>query len=122
VNILSKVTWKSMEKNRPRTIATILGVIVSAAMFMAVVTLAWSIRDYMVRGYRFINGDFFVSFSYKFKHFRAILTTLFFNISGRLTMSMCSVSIKLVCFAVHNVNCTDKLSIFNNRKLCRNNA
>lgn len=64
MNILSKVTRKAMWKNRARSIATILGVIVSAAMFMAVVTLAWSIRDYMVRGYRFLNGDFFVSFSY----------------------------------------------------------
>ncbi len=64
MSILSKVTWKAMWKSRPRTIATILGVIVSAAMFMAVTTLAWSIRDYMVRGYIYNNGDFFVSFGY----------------------------------------------------------
>ncbi len=47
MNILSKVTWKAMWKNRTRTIVTIIGVILSAAMFMAVVTAAFSFWSWL---------------------------------------------------------------------------
>ena len=63
MNILSKVTWKGMWKNKTRTIVTIIGIILSAAMFMAVLTLAFSLRDFMLRGTLYENGDYYVHFS-----------------------------------------------------------
>ena len=63
MNILSKVTWKAMWKNKTRTIVTIIGIILSAAMFMAVVTLAFSLRDFMLRGTYYEQGDYYVRFS-----------------------------------------------------------
>ena len=64
MNILQKVTWKAMWKNRTRTIVTIIGVILSAAMFSAVTTAAFSIRDFLVRGYVYSEGDYFVNYDY----------------------------------------------------------
>ena len=62
MNILSKVTWQSMWKNKTRTIVTIIGIVLSAAMFMAVFTLAFSLRDFMYRGAIYEQGDYYVSF------------------------------------------------------------
>lgn len=67
MNILNKVTWQAMWKNRTRTIVTVIGVILSAAMFMAVTTAAYSAWDFMVRGYRYEIGDFYVNFNYATK-------------------------------------------------------
>lgn len=64
MNILHKVTWKAMWKNRTRTIVTIIGVILSAAMFSAVTTAAFSIRDFLIRGYIHAEGDYFVHYDY----------------------------------------------------------
>ncbi len=38
MNIMNKVTLQAMKKNRVRTIVTIIGIILSAAMFTAVTT------------------------------------------------------------------------------------
>lgn len=64
MNILSKVTWKGMWKNKTRTIVTIIGVILSAAMFMAVTTLGYSLWDYLVRSEIHNSGDFYLRFDY----------------------------------------------------------
>ncbi len=64
MNILSRVTWKSMWKNKTRTIVTIIGIILSAAMFMAVVTLGFSLHNYLLRGYIYESGDYYVRFSF----------------------------------------------------------
>lgn len=64
MNILSRVTWKAMWKNRARTIVTIIGVILSVAMFTAVATMAASAWDFLYRGYRYTEGDYYVSFSF----------------------------------------------------------
>lgn len=42
MNIITKFTWMNMKKNRNRTIASIIGVIVSATMFTAILTLLYS--------------------------------------------------------------------------------
>lgn len=63
MNILSRVTWKAMLQNKTRTVVTIIGIILSAAMFMAVLTLAFSLRDFMLRGTLYENGDYYVHFS-----------------------------------------------------------
>ena len=64
MNILSKVTWQAMWKNKTRTIVTIIGVVLSAAMFMSITTAAYSFWDFAVRGYAYEKGDFFVQFDY----------------------------------------------------------
>ena len=63
MNILSKVTWKAMWKNKTRTVVTIIGIILSAAMFMAVVTLGMSLQDFLFRGYIYQIGDYYVNFN-----------------------------------------------------------
>ena len=50
MNILGKVTWKTMWKNRTRTIVTIIGVILASAMFTAVTTMGTSLRNFLIRG------------------------------------------------------------------------
>ena len=50
MNIFNKVTLQSMKKSRTRTIVTIIGVILSAAMITAVATFAVSLQNYMVNG------------------------------------------------------------------------
>lgn len=64
MNIMKRLTWKSLWLNKTRTIVTIIGVVLSAALFMAVTTAAYSLWDFMVRGYEYESGDWFVSFDY----------------------------------------------------------
>lgn len=47
MNIFWKLTRKTMRENRVRTAATIVGVILSAAMFTAVTTLCVSMVAYL---------------------------------------------------------------------------
>lgn len=61
MNILSKVTWKAMWQNRTRTLVTVAGVILSAAMFTAVAVMGISAWDFMVRGYTYEDGDYYLS-------------------------------------------------------------
>lgn len=60
MSILSKVTWKTMWKNKTRTMVTIGGVILAAALFMAVTTAVYTAWDFMIRGAASERGDFFV--------------------------------------------------------------
>ena len=48
MNIMNKITLKSLRKNRTRTIVTIIGVILSAAMITAVTTFISSMQAYML--------------------------------------------------------------------------
>lgn len=64
MNIIHKVTWQSMWKNKTRTIVTIISVILSAAMFMAGMTMVYSLWDYVVTSNVHEAGDFFVEFNY----------------------------------------------------------
>ena len=64
MNILGKVTWKTMWKNRTRTIVTIIGVILASAMFTAVTTMGTSLRNFLIRGNVFEEGDYYVQFAY----------------------------------------------------------
>ena len=50
MNIFNKVTLQGMKKSRTRTIVTVIGVILSAAMITAVATFAVSLLNYMVNG------------------------------------------------------------------------
>ena len=64
MNIMNRLTWKSLWRNKTRTMTTIIGIGLSAALFMAVTTAAYSLWDFMVRGYEYESGDWFVSFDY----------------------------------------------------------
>ena len=57
MKILHHVTWQTLWRNRTRTIVTIIGVILSAAMFTAVTTMGISLLDYMVRREVYSDGD-----------------------------------------------------------------
>ena len=64
MNILHKLTWKSMWKNKTRTAVTVVGILLSAARFMAVTTLGYSLWNFLVRGEIYTYGDWFVRFDY----------------------------------------------------------
>ena len=49
MNILNKVTRKALGRNRMRTFVTIIGIVLSAAMFTAVTTSITSIQEEMLR-------------------------------------------------------------------------
>lgn len=64
MKILTSLTWKTMWKNRIRTVVTLVGIVLSAAMFMAVMTLALSLWNFMVESTVRHTGDFFISYTY----------------------------------------------------------
>lgn len=47
MNIFSKLTLKTLKENRTRTLVTVAGIIISAAMFTAITTLIVSLQTYM---------------------------------------------------------------------------
>ena len=64
MNILNKVTWQAMWKNKTRTIVTIIGIILSAAMFTAVTTLGVSLVSYLIDISAYNEGDYFIRYDY----------------------------------------------------------
>ena len=64
MKILNKVTWKAMWQNRVRTLVTIAGIILSAAMFTAVTTLGISALNYLIESTVYDSGDYFLRFDY----------------------------------------------------------
>lgn len=60
MNILHHLTWKSMVANRTRTLVTVLGVLLSAALFCTVTTLAMSVRSYLIDLQIYHGGDYYV--------------------------------------------------------------
>lgn len=62
MNIFHKVALQGLKKNRTRTLVTIIGVILSAAMITAVTTFGVSLLDYVTRGAIQKNGDWQVAF------------------------------------------------------------
>ncbi len=57
MNIFHKVTVKSLKENRTRTVVTVIGVILSAAMICAVTTFASSLQNFMLRGAVYDGGN-----------------------------------------------------------------
>lgn len=64
MNILNKVTWQAMWKNKTRTIVTIIGIILSAAMFTAVTTLGVSLVSYLIDIAVYNDGDYFIRYDF----------------------------------------------------------
>ncbi|MBQ7916234.1 MAG: ABC transporter permease [Firmicutes bacterium] len=59
MNIFYKVTAQSLWKNRTRTMVTIVGIILSAAMITAVTSLVSSFQDYLYRMTAYENGNWY---------------------------------------------------------------
>ncbi len=57
MNILNKVTLQSLKKNKTRTVVTIIGIILSAAMICAVTTCVSSLRNYTLENMIYQEGD-----------------------------------------------------------------
>ncbi len=62
MNIFNKIALQSMKKNRTRTIVTMTGVALSAAMITATVTFGLSLMDYAAAGAALKYGDWHVAF------------------------------------------------------------
>ena len=62
MNIMNRLAWRSLSKNRTRTLVTIIGIILSAAMFAAVATLGVSLLQYLVDITIYNTGDYFIRF------------------------------------------------------------
>ena len=63
MNIFHRVAVQSLKKNRTRTIVTIIGVILSAAMFTAVTTMVSTLYSYLERMQSYERGSYYLSFS-----------------------------------------------------------
>lgn len=63
MNIFHKITRQSLFKSRTRTLVTIIGVILSAAMITAVATFAISLQTYLANGAAVKYGDWHVAFT-----------------------------------------------------------
>ncbi|MDE6639137.1 MAG: ABC transporter permease [Acetatifactor sp.] len=57
MNIFNKVTLQSLKKNKTRTIVTIIGIMLSAAMICAVTTFVSSIQNYILEYTIYNNGN-----------------------------------------------------------------
>lgn len=62
MNIFNKVTLQGMKKSRTRTIVTIIGVVLSAAMITAVATFGTSLLNFLVNGSIVKYGGWHVEF------------------------------------------------------------
>ena len=60
MSVLSNVTVNTLKKNRVRTLVTIIGIILSAAMFTAVASIITSLHDFAVRGEKANAGNYHV--------------------------------------------------------------
>lgn len=63
MNIFHKVTLQSMKKNRTRTVVTIIGVILSAAMITAVASFGTSLLNYLVNSSIAKYGGWHIAFT-----------------------------------------------------------
>lgn len=63
MNVFNKVILQGMKKSRTRTLVTIIGVILSAAMITGVLTFGVSLLSYMAKGAAHKYGDWHIEFS-----------------------------------------------------------
>ena len=57
MNVFTRVTWRTLMKNRVRTLVTIVGILLSTAMFTAVSTMVVSFQDYLYRSTMAVTGN-----------------------------------------------------------------
>lgn len=73
MNIMNKTTLRSLKKNKTRTLVTIIGVILSAAMITAVTTFASSIQNFLVEYTISNNGDWHTSIDVSMDYYQDIV-------------------------------------------------
>lgn len=59
MNIFHKVTLRYLKENRTRTLVTIVGIVLSAAMFTAVTTSISSLRNYLINSTIYTEGNWY---------------------------------------------------------------
>ena len=59
MNVFNKVTLESLKKNRTRTVVTIIGIMLSAAMICASTTLVSSMQNFVLRCEIYSSGDWY---------------------------------------------------------------
>ena len=62
MNIFQKTTLKNLKENRTRTLVTIVGIILSAAMFTATTISISSLRHCLIQYYIYEDGNWHGSF------------------------------------------------------------
>ncbi|MDQ0340517.1 putative ABC transport system permease protein [Caldalkalibacillus uzonensis] len=62
MKVLRQLTWRYLKLNRKRTIVTVIGIILSAAMITGVATLVASFQDLFVRAVQMTDGSHHASF------------------------------------------------------------
>lgn len=62
MNIFHKIAVQGLKKSRARTLVTIIGVILSAAMITGVATFGISLLTYMVNGALYKYGNYHAAF------------------------------------------------------------
>lgn len=62
MNVFHRVTRQTLRENKTRTLVTIIGIILSAAMFTAVTTSISSLQDFLRRSSIYQMGDWHVSY------------------------------------------------------------
>lgn len=74
MNVMNRITLKSLLKNKTRTIVTIIGVILSAAMITAVTTLIASLQAYTIDYTIYTEGDWHAVFeNVSLKEYQSLL-------------------------------------------------
>ena len=63
MNIFRRIALQSMKRNRVRTAVTVIGVILSTAMFTAVTTFCTTLLAHLVRTEAYEHGAYYLSFS-----------------------------------------------------------
>ena len=62
MNIFYKLVLQDLKKNRTRTLVTVIGVILSAALFTTVATFGTSLLQYLVNGSKLKCGSWYIDF------------------------------------------------------------
>lgn len=62
MNIFNQFTVRSLKENRTRTIVTIIGIILSVAMFTATIEAFVTVQDYLINYAEMYNGKYHVGF------------------------------------------------------------
>ena len=76
MNVFHKVTLQSLKKNKTRTIVTIIGIMLSAAMICAVTTFVSSMQNYALEYAKYKTGDWHGAvFNAKWQDYEDINTT-----------------------------------------------
>ncbi len=83
MNVFNKVTLKSLKKNKTRTIVTIIGIMLSAAMICAVTTFTSSMQNFALDSAIYEKGDWHSSVSY-------VTTEEFEKVSNDERVSQCA--------------------------------